>query len=196
MECIGNGDFGADFVDFGPKMRLFAAYEDADDLKSRLKISAEVRLLEQSAARLVSADQNGPSGDSEHTDGDSSACRAGEVGSGEQCRGLMTATSSAVVRFACLACISGCCRGNARGCRKPDPRWRRGEPAPPEWMVKSRHLSHLEAGEPVRLASWELGGRSEPDERIYRLRQDRSITGWTVTPNDEVIPERGFDAED
>lgn len=57
-----NGDFGADFVDFGPKMRLFAAYEDADDLKSRLKISAEVRLLEQSAARLVSADQNGPSG--------------------------------------------------------------------------------------------------------------------------------------
>lgn len=80
--------------------------------------------------------------------------------------------------------------------QKPDPQWRRGEPAPPEWMVKSRHLSHLEAGEPVRLASWELGGRSEPDERIYRLRQDRSITGWTVTPNDEVIPERGFDAED
>jgi hypothetical protein len=52
-------------------------------------------------------------------------------------------------------------------------------------------LDALEAGEPVRVAWWQLGGHPVPDERIRQLkRQDRDITGWIVRPDDVVIPAR------
>ncbi len=50
----------------------------------------------------------------------------------------------------------------------------------------------LEAGEPVRVPVWMLGGHMVRDERIRDLRRgDRSITGWIVHPNDTVIAARG-----
>lgn len=77
--------------------------------------------------------------------------------------------------------------------RRIDPRWKRqhpGELPPPGsslWGGSRERLAALEAGEPVRLASWELGGHSFPDEGIERWRrQDRSITGWLVSPDDTV----------
>jgi hypothetical protein len=81
-----------------------------------------------------------------------------------------------------------------------DPRWarteagRRGEPCPDEWREKSSLLPALEAGEPVELPSWRLGGLSEPDERLRRTpHDDRSIVGWLVHADDTVVPVRRGD---
>lgn len=55
----------------------------------------------------------------------------------------------------------------------------------------SRVLHRLVAGEPVELPRWALGGATVPDERVRRLkREDRSITGWLVRPDDTVTPLR------
>jgi hypothetical protein len=80
---------------------------------------------------------------------------------------------------------------------RPDPRRKRTadgqtvEPCPEHLLPRSRTLQALEAGEPVDLPGWRLGGHSEPDERIRRLqRQDRSIVGWLVYADDTVVPQR------
>jgi hypothetical protein len=81
-----------------------------------------------------------------------------------------------------------------RKCDEPDPRRlytdNPGDPAPV--FLRSRHLLRaLEAGEAVRLPVWKLGGHTVPDERIRRLkREDRTITGWLVGPDDSVAPIR------
>jgi hypothetical protein len=55
-------------------------------------------------------------------------------------------------------------------------------------MHKSKYLADLEAGRPVELPVWRLGGHSEPDERIRRLkREDRSIRGFLVFSDDTVL---------
>lgn len=81
---------------------------------------------------------------------------------------------------------------------RPDPRWLRteaglrGEPCPEQWRAKSYLLDALEAGKPVELPSWRLGGHSEPDERLRRmLHEDRSLVGWLVYGDDVVVPVRG-----
>jgi hypothetical protein len=75
-----------------------------------------------------------------------------------------------------------------------NPRRVFSDPARPEegfTMYPIGLFRQLEAGEPVRLPWWQLGGHTVPDERIRRLkRDDRSITGWIVHPDDTVIPER------
>ena|ERR1700757_629174 len=84
--------------------------------------------------------------------------------------------------------------------RTPDPRWsrtdtgRRGEPCPKPWLRKSSILGALEAGEPVDLPTWRLGGRSYPDERLRVMpHADRSIVGWKVHCDDTVSPRRAAD---
>jgi hypothetical protein len=79
----------------------------------------------------------------------------------------------------------------------PDPRWRhspaaqRGEVCPADWLQSSPWLADLEAGGPVELPIWALGGHREPDERFRRLtREDRSIRSWTVHSDDMVVPFR------
>lgn len=58
-------------------------------------------------------------------------------------------------------------------------------------MTPTALFHQLEAGEPVRVPWWRLGGHMVPDERIRRLkREDRSITGWLVKPDDTVQPLR------
>ena len=42
----------------------------------------------------------------------------------------------------------------------------------------------LEAGEPVRVPRWRLGGSTVPDKQIRRLKRDRGITGWAVCTDD------------
>lgn len=82
--------------------------------------------------------------------------------------------------------------------RTPDPRWvateaaQRGDPCPPERMQNPLvPLDDLEAGRPVRLPWWMLGGHREPDERIRRMaREDRSISGWLLAPDDVAVPIR------
>lgn len=55
----------------------------------------------------------------------------------------------------------------------------------------TRLFRALLAGEPVELPKWKLGGQTVPDRRIKRLcREDRTITGWVVKPDDSVIPVR------
>lgn len=83
---------------------------------------------------------------------------------------------------------------------RADPRWarteagRRGEPCPDEWREKSRLLPALEAGEPVEVPTYRLGGRTVPDERLRRMpHEDRSITGWLVHADDVVVPVRRGD---
>ncbi len=80
---------------------------------------------------------------------------------------------------------------------RPDPRWLhteaglRGEPCPDEFRSKSDLLDALEAGEPVEVPSWRLGGHSEPDERLRLTHhRDRSIVGWLVHSDDVVVPVR------
>lgn len=84
--------------------------------------------------------------------------------------------------------------------KTPDPRWarteggRRGELCAPDWLHKSPYLADLEADRPVELPVWRLGGRSEPDERLRRMRRrDRSIVVWLVHPDDVVMPVRRGD---
>jgi hypothetical protein len=52
-------------------------------------------------------------------------------------------------------------------------------------------LVELQAGRPVILPVWALGGHSEPDARIRRVhRDDRTITAWRVTSDDLAMPVR------
>jgi hypothetical protein len=83
-------------------------------------------------------------------------------------------------------------------CTKPDPRLLRGTVGRDSnvYLRPTHRLKALEAGEPVEFPRWMLGGWTVPDERIRRMkRDDRSITGWVVHPDDTVRPlhERGRD---
>jgi hypothetical protein len=53
LERPGGHDFGPDCITFGPKSRVSSLYDEAPDTKTKLKISAELRLIEQAVARLV-----------------------------------------------------------------------------------------------------------------------------------------------
>lgn len=109
---------------------------------------------------------------------------------------MTTTTTPATAGTACAGVHAALLereRENATDPGRIDPRWKRqhpGEVPPPDsslWGVNRKRLAALEAGEPVRLVSWELGGHSFPDEGIERRRrQDRSITGWLVSPDDTV----------
>jgi hypothetical protein len=53
----------------------------------------------------------------------------------------------------------------------------------------THRLESLEAGEPTEFPVWMLGGRTEPDERIRRLKRgNRRITAWIVHSDDTVRP--------
>jgi hypothetical protein len=84
---------------------------------------------------------------------------------------------------------------------RPDPRWRltsaglRGEPAPPERMERSQYLADLEAGRPVTVPRWMIGGHSIPAPKDVALFRDRTITRFTVHPDDTIAPAEGDDAE-
>jgi hypothetical protein len=52
-------------------------------------------------------------------------------------------------------------------------------------------FEELSAGGPVRVPRWALGGHTVPDERVRRMkREDATITGWLVGPDDSVTPLR------
>src|SRR5689334_21511149 len=78
-----------------------------------------------------------------------------------------------------------------------DPRRVYADPARPEegfTMYPTALFRRLDAGEPVRVPWWWLGGSTVPDQRIRRLkREDRSITGRIVRSDDTVTPVRGDD---
>jgi hypothetical protein len=59
-------------------------------------------------------------------------------------------------------------------------------------MRTSPYLADLEAGQAVTLPVWWLGGNSEPDQRIRRLKRENRgvISGWLVRPDDVVVPLR------
>ncbi len=77
-------------------------------------------------------------------------------------------------------------------CAKPDPRLViPGSLEPKVFRRSTGRLKAMEAGEPTQFPWWMLGGWSEQDERIRRLkREDRSITAWMVYPDDTVMPLR------
>ena len=62
---------------------------------------------------------------------------------------------------------------------------RRGKP-----VVRSarRKLAALEAGEPMVIPAWKLGGNSFPEARSIPWVADRSVTNVRVRPDDEVVP--------
>jgi hypothetical protein len=53
-------------------------------------------------------------------------------------------------------------------------------------------LARLEAGEPVTVARWIIQGRATRDVPLFR---DRTITRFTVHPDDTITPAEDDDAE-
>jgi hypothetical protein len=87
---------------------------------------------------------------------------------------------------------------------RPDPRWRRyneSQPqlqlatAPPERMERSPYLADLEAGRPVTVPRWMIGGHSIPAPKDAPLFRDRAIRGFTVHPDDTITPAEDDHAE-
>jgi len=47
-------------------------------------------------------------------------------------------------------------------------------------------LDGLEAGQPVEVPKWMLGGNRWPQSRDWPEDRDRTVTGWLVQPDDRV----------
>jgi hypothetical protein len=80
---------------------------------------------------------------------------------------------------------------------RPDPRWRRyneSQPqlqlatAPRERMERSLYLADLEAGRPVTVPRWMIGGHCIPAPKDVPMFRDRTITRFTVHPDDAITP--------
>jgi hypothetical protein len=85
---------------------------------------------------------------------------------------------------------------------QPDPRDRRRPgfdpqaPREPDPHSFARPiLNRLEAGEPVTVPRWWIGGHSIPVPRDVPMFRDRTIKRWMVSPDDNVIPAEDDDAE-
>jgi hypothetical protein len=82
---------------------------------------------------------------------------------------------------------------------QPDPRDRLRDdfdpqaPQEPDQHSFARPiLRRLEAGEPVTVARWMIRGRATRDVPLF---QDRTITRFTVCPDDTITPAEDTDAE-
>ncbi len=52
-------------------------------------------------------------------------------------------------------------------------------------------LDGLEAGQPVEVPKWMLGGNRWPQPKLWPEGRDRTVTGWLVQPDDRVQALRG-----
>ena len=96
------------------RVDLAAHYANADDVKSRVKLSAELRLTEGSLTRLLRQVQTDvPTRESDHDQGPPRRPRT--LGPRTQCHGLSTARSASM----CRGCTTGCGSGSLRRCCHP-----------------------------------------------------------------------------
>jgi hypothetical protein len=61
-------------------------------------------------------------------------------------------------------------------------------------MERSLYLADLEAGRPVTVPRWMIGGHSIPAPKDVPMFRDRTIKRWTVSPDDTVTPAEDDDA--
>ena len=71
------------------------------------------------------------------------------------------------------------------GIKDPLEQWWARETAP---RVHPQLVKRLEAGEPVTIPHWRIGGNTWPQARDWPIYRDRSVRAWEVHADDVVVP--------